>query len=335
MEPVAVASYKIENLRCIGIESDNTTVYEVNSFDGKDAVVDNTPSEALLPPVVCTWEDNKTAAVSITIDDGNYASAVKYNNLQKIYGIHSTQFVIAGKLKDVDGWKAIFADGYMDLGNHSEAHEKEVWQSLSTCTDAQLAGAITGPQSKLKSTFPGQDVFTFAAPWGQTSEAAINEMKKGHYANRLAGGGVLQSKTPSDFFKIPCYAVQYGTELSKLNGYVDTAISSGGWFVPLLHAIGSSGSSATEYSSNYDTIENHFKYIKQQSDAGKIWSGSFNDVVKYIYERNSAKAKILWSTASSVGIKVTDGMSDDELFDYPLTFRVNLPASWSGKVKVT
>lgn len=40
-------------------------------------------AETLDAPVICTWEDNKTSAVSIRIDDGIYNSAVVYNQLQK------------------------------------------------------------------------------------------------------------------------------------------------------------------------------------------------------------------------------------------------------------
>ena len=75
-------------------------------------------------------------------------------------------------------------------------------------------------------------------------------------------------------------AVQFGTDVSQINGFVDSTISSGGWYVELLHGIGAAGSSDNDYSSNYDTVVSHFKHIKEKSDAGKVWAGSFNEVVK-------------------------------------------------------
>ncbi|MBE7036321.1 MAG: DUF2334 domain-containing protein [Ruminococcaceae bacterium] len=284
---------------------------------------------ALDAPAICTWLDNKTAAVSITIDDGVYDSAVRYNELQKTYGIYSTQFIIAGKLKEeeIDGWKDIFADGYMDLGNHSYSH-KIKYKETDTYTAEELAEDISGAKEYLETVFTDQEIFCFASPWGQTTDAAITEMAKGHYANRKASGGVLEQATPTNFFKVPTVVVQYGTTLEKLNGSVDTAVSAGGWYVPLLHGIGGSSSAADAYASKYSTIEDHFEYIKAQSDNGNVWSGSFNDVVKYIYERDSATAAIESAEDKKLEISLTDEMEDDELFSHPLTVKVNVSKRW-------
>ena len=301
------------------------------------AVMANNVSE-LEEPVVCTWADNKKAAVSITIDDGNYESAVKYNELQKKYGIKSTQFIIPGRLESADstvlnGWRNIFKEGYMDVGNHSYAHKLKY--NTSTYTDEELATDITGSQQRIKEFFPGNDVISFATPWGQTPDNVVEELKKGHYANRLASGGYLPAKTPTDFYKIPAYAVQYGTTLEKVNGYVDSAIARGGWYVELLHPLGSEGSDAKEYSTNYETIEEHFAYIKTKVDSGEVWSGTFNEVVRYIYERDSAKTEIVKVEEKSMVINLTDGMASNKIFDYPLTVKVNVPKNWAEEVSFT
>ncbi len=289
-------------------------------------------------PVVCDWAGNKKAAVSITIDDGVYDSAVKYNELQKKYGIKSTQFVIPGRLEGADssvmnGWRAIFKEGYMDVGNHSYEHKLKY--NTSTYTDEELKTDITGSQQRIKEFFPGNDVISFATPWGQTPDNVVEELKKGHYANRLASGGYLPTKTPTDFYKIPAYAVQYGTSIDKINGYVDSAIARGGWYVDLLHGIGEEGTADNTYLSKYETIEEHFKYIKSKVDSGEVWSATFNEVVRYIYERDSAKTEIVKAEDKSIVINLTDGMKDNKIFDYPLTVKINVPKNWEDKVKVT
>ncbi|MBQ3023656.1 MAG: polysaccharide deacetylase family protein [Clostridia bacterium] len=288
-------------------------------------------------PVVCDWADNKKSAVSITIDDGNYESAVKYNELQKKYGIRSTQFIIPGRLENADsyvmnGWRNIFKEGYMDVGNHSYAHKLKY--NTSTYTDEELAADITGSQQRIKEFFPGNDVFCFATPWGQTPDNVVEELKKGHYANRVAGGGIVPSKTPSDFYRIPTYAVQYGTAVEKINGYVDSAINRGGWYVELLHPLGEEGTADNTYLSKYETIEEHFKYIKSKVDSGEVWTGTFNEVVRYIYERDSAKIETVKAEEKSLVISLTDGMKDNKLFDYPLTVKINVPKTWAEKVTV-
>ncbi len=289
-------------------------------------------------PMVCDWADNKRAAVSITIDDGNYDSAVKYNELQKKYGIRSTQFIIPGRLDNADsavmnGWRNIFKEGYMDVGNHSYTHKLKY--NTSTYTDEELKEDITGAQQRIKEFFPENDVFCFAAPWGQTPDNVVEELKKGHYANRVASGGIVPSKTPSDFYKIPTYAVQYGTTVEKINGYVDNAINRGGWYVELLHPLGEEGTADNTYLTKHETIEEHFGYIKSKVDSGEVWSGTFNEVVRYIYERDSAKIEMVKAEEKSMVINLTDGMKNNKLFDYPLTVKINVPKNWTEEVKVT
>ena len=289
-------------------------------------------------PVVCDWAGNKKAAVSITIDDGNYESAIKYNELQKKYGIKSTQFIIPGRLETENssvwnGWRAIFKEGYMDVGNHSYGHKLKY--NTSTYTDEELKTDITGAQKRLKEFFPGYDVISFATPWGQTPDNVVAELENGHYANRQAGGGILAAKTPPNFYKIPAYPVQYGTTLDKVNEYVDSAIERGGWYVELLHPLGAEGTDVNTYLTNYEMIEEHFGYIKSKVDSGEVWSGTFNEVVCYIYERDSAKTEIVKAEEKSMVINLTDGMEDNKIFDYPLTVKVNVPKNWEDKVKFT
>ncbi len=300
-------------------------------------------TDGIVEPIVCTWADNKTAAVSVTIDDGVYDSAIIYNDLQKKYGIRSTQFIITKGLNDefgsknlyyVDGWNEIFKQGYMDVGNHSYSHA--IKYSTDTYTEEELAHDIITSQEELKEVFADHDVISFATPWGQNPQNVITELKKSHYANRGAGGGVISNgKKISNMYKLPSVTVQFGTPLEDLNGYVDEVVSTGGWYIPLLHGIGADTSSAESYASNINTIEEHFKYIKEKSDAGDVWSGSFNDVVKYIYERNSAKVEVVSSAEDSITINVTDTMEDNEIFDYPLTIKVNVPKEWSEKAQIT
>lgn len=295
-------------------------------------------TDGIVEPIICTWADNKAAAVSVTIDDGVYDSALQYNELQKKYGIRSTQFIITsglyGSSRTPDEWINIFEEGYMDVGNHSYSHK--IKYSTDTYTEEELAHDIITSQEDLQKYFADYDVISFATPWGQNPNNVITELKKSHYANRGAGGGVISNgKKITNMYKLPSVTVQYGTPLESLNGYVDEVISSEGWYIPLLHGIGTDGSAEESYASNINTIEEHFKYIKEKSDEGKVWSGSFNDVVKYIYERNSAKVEVVSLAEDSITINVTDTMEDNEIFDYPLTVKVNVPKEWSENAQIT
>lgn len=335
LEPIEVGQYIVDNMKCIGTK-DNETIYNIFSFDDIfNPEIDNSEVEALSAPSVCVWQGDRASATSITMDDGDYGAALKYLDLFKKYNIHGTEMIVTGwlgRLADSHNkWQAIFDTGYIDLGNHSYTHAIK-YNDTSSYTQEELEHDIIDSYNELAEAFPTQSIITYATPWGQNHNNAITLIKKNHYANRSAGGDIVAGKTPADFYEIPTVAVQYGTPVSRLNDRVDRAIASGGWNTELYHGIGGAGTASDAYSTNIATMEEHLKYIASKSD--KVWAGSFTEVVKYIYERDTASAKQLWANNSSIGIKLTDGM-DDSVFDYPLTVKVNIPSEWSGSVKCT
>lgn len=340
LKPIAVESFVTKSYVLKGTV-DNETIYNIFTFeDISNPEIDNTEVKNLSSPSVCTWYGDKESATSITMDDGVYDAALKYLELFKKYNVHGTEMMMAKTFANDDGtlkseqmvkdWQDIFDTGYIDLGNHSFNHN--IRYNNNDYTQQALEHDILDSYAVLAKCFPTQSLITYATPWGQNAVKALNEIKKNHYANRSAGGDIVSGKTPGDFYQIPTIAVQYGTSVSALNARVDKAIASGGWNTELYHGVGGSGSGASDYSTNLANMEEHLKYINSKSD--KVWAGSFTEVTKYIYERDSASVKQLWATNSSVGIKVTDGVEDD-IFDFPLTVKVNVPVSWSGTVSVT
>lgn len=296
-------------------------------------------TETLDAPQICTWKDNKTSAVSIRIDDGLYDSAVVYNQLQKKYGVKSTQMMITNKLDNEDGsinnqlvanWQAIFDDGYMDLGNHSYSHNIK-YNNTDTYTTEEMVYDITGSYNLLRRCFPNQEVLFFVPPWGHTKGGSLEEAKKNHYALTKSSTSNPNPSSPKNMFMISAVTSTNTKTVSDMTAWIDNAVTAKGWQVILFHGI-ETGSSPSTYETLDENVEGLFKYIKQKSDAGDVWSGSLNEVVKYIYERDSATANILETTSNSMKLSLTDTMTDNEIFDYPLTVKVNVPSSWAEEV---
>lgn len=295
-------------------------------------------STVLATPEVCSWPDNKKAAVSITIDDGNYESALIFNELFKKYDVRATEFLISaaleGKDELINGWNELFSEGYLDLGNHSYSHEIR-YNEVDSYTDEQLEKDVNGSYDILKKAFPGLDVLSYATPWGQNNGIVTKVIEKNHYAIRGVGGDIVENQRWMDLQRLPSYVVTFGTTADELNSITDEAIAGGDWFIQLHHAIGAEDSPADDLSTNPKEFEQHLQYLNSRAQENDVWTGSFNDAVKYISERMWSKTTVLWSNRSSIGLELTDRMEDNELFDYPLTLKVYLPESWSGKVKVT
>ena len=293
---------------------------------------------SLTAPEVCSWPDNRKAAVSITIDDGDYGSALTFNELFKKYDVHATEFLIPAAFEEKDeaikGWADLFAEGYIDIGNHSYDHTLR-YNEYDTYTDEQLDYDVNASYDILKKSFPDADILSYATPWGQTNDKVTKVIEQNHYAIRGVGGDIVESKKWMNLFSLPSYVVVFGTTAEELNSITDEAISGGDWFIQLHHAVGGEDSPADALSTNPKELEAHLEYLNARSQENDVWAGSFNDVVKYISERTKAKTTVLWTRKSSIGLSLTDSMEDNELFDYPLTLKVYLPESWTGRVRVS
>lgn len=289
------------------------------------------PIHYLSDPAITTFYENKTGAVSITFDDGDYNSAVFYNSEFEKYGFHGTAFLIANNLKGIDNWKTLLAKGYVDVGNHSASHKIKYNTDASTITSEQLKADISGSYDTLKDYFPEQSILTFASPWGQTTNDSVAEMKKNHYANRQAGGG-LQNNNPQgdNWFKLNAF-VYNNTTTEAMNGWADQAIKNKGWAIELLHNC-IEGNTPSGLTIAKTIFSDHMKYLNQKKD--QLWVGSFNEVTAYIKERESAKASIFSADTELVILELTDSLPDDR-FAQPLTLIVNVPSHWKNGVTYT
>lgn len=288
-------------------------------------VLGKTTQTGLLAPTVCTFYENKAGALSITFDDGNYPSAQYYNSEFKKYGLNGTAMLVVNNVKNnVDQWKSLLQEGYIDIGNHSATHA--IKYASDSVTQEQLEADITDAYTQLKTWFPEQKILSFATPWGQTSTNSIAEIKKNHFSNRIAGGG-LQNANPQgeEWYKLKAFTYENKYTASDMNTWADQAISNKGWVIELLHDC--TKSNPGTYTITEDIFHDHMEYLATKKD--DLWVGTFNEVTAYIKERQNASVTIDWANGQTMALTVTDSLPDEQ-FSQPLTLRVNVPLSWKN-----
>ena len=301
------------------------------------AVIGRNTETSLFDPAICNFLNNKPAAVSFTFDDSIYNATLFYNEMFKKYGLCGTAMGVVNNMKNADpvrqeeilnNWRAIFDEGYIDLGNHSTTHAVR-YQADSP--DAQtLKMDITDAYDQLCEWFPNQNPIAFATPWGQYSADAAAEMAKRHYANRGTGGGnVPVNPTEEQWFRLPSAVADNSLSVNTLNQWIDTVIKDKKWLIELWHGTEPEGTTAFTYNMTEKTYDEHLAYAASKKE--QIWYGTFNEVTQYIRERQNATAKILWANPSNMAVTLTDTL-DDDLFDFPLTLKVNVPLQWHGAV---
>ena len=273
--------------------------------------------------IICDLKDNKKAAYSFTTDDGMYNAVKYYNEDFKRLNLRGSMALIAGRLNgQEDNFKNIISEGHFDVTNHSMTHPKFAEINDRKTMDNEIDGSLT----LLKSKFPGQDIITMVNPYGSISNLSDSIIKLHHFSARNGGGG-YNSLNPSeyDWYHLKLIST-YNYSISKpynsdyLNSCLRYALSNTKWMVIMAHGIGTDQNSIPK-----EEITAHFEYLASKLDS--VWCGTFNEVTKYIREKQHAVLKTTQCSSSKIVIQLTHDLNP-VIFNYPLTLKTKVPKNW-------
>ena len=302
-----------------------------NSIDDNyDGVVDNfcsIPTTGLTWPSnygdteIALWKDDKLAALSITIDDNNALDHDWWIEKGNQYGFKFTWFAVTDFLDDptkalLRGTWADFQEllnfGH-DVQSHSASHaglypfddeyrlSKEALESHYTNHEV-LAIAYPGPPA------PPYDVAIARKYYvgGRGTATLHNKANNINYSNTYSSGYTFSTSTT------------YWASLTNLTTYNPSYPNSyRAWHGMHFHGVGAIK----------PQTDQGLAYLKANED--KIWVGLYKDIVLYGQERDTTKVTVTERLPDSITFTLTD-ILDDTMFDYPLTLKVRLDASWQN-----
>jgi hypothetical protein len=264
---------------------------------------------------ICLWADDKTAAMSFTVDDISPANAAWWLEMIKQYGdFKVTWFMITSELNNTAGpWSQ--CPPLLALGHDVQSHTVTHVNSDAEYRDSQVAIEKNVPGHKCDFVaYPGG--LAHAGPIDRTSaikyfaaargaSGRINPANQIDYFNTGAMSSVLTTNDPS----IP------RTNLSSLLDK-KAAPYYRGWVIRITHGV-----------YNFEQMRPMFEFFAAHKE--ELWGGTFGEVAKYGQERDTATLKVDENTASRIILTLTDRMLDSR-FDYPLTIKVRLPSEWKN-----
>ena len=262
------------------------------------------------------WANFCQGAVSHTFDDNTAGQTQVAQPMFDAKGLHMTLFTCTGTMNpNWENLKKAFAKGH-EIASHSVTHP-------GTMPDAECAPS----QATIREKIPGEQCITIAYPNCNVPTSTTN-LKRCYIAGRVCDGQIAP-KTPPDFWRVSCkMAGSAGVNsTSGFNQTADQAASSGGWIVWCHHGVGNDGHGYSNTSTN--ALSGNITYLDQ--NRGKIWTETFGNVSRYIYERDSAKITVKSSDDKSITITVTDKLVDS-VFNFPLSIRCPLPSGWTTAV---
>ena len=274
--------------------------------------------------IICELKDNKRGAYTFTTDDDISSAVQSYSTDFKRLNLRGSMALVTSWITDWTFWSNILADGHFDVTNHTTNHIH-----FSTITSKQsgldsLNNEINIAQTLLKSKFPGQDVITIANPWIENTTSSDAIIKQHHYAGRNGATGYNSlSPTESDWFRLNYQATASNSTVSGMNSFLNYALRNNKWVIILAHGIGTSPTSAIPQT----IITPHFEYVASKLDS--IWCGTFNEVTKYIKEKQHTSIQIKSNMpAQVIGSLIHD--LDPLIFNFPLTIKTVVPSDWTA-----
>ena len=242
-------------------------------------------SFSMKAPEIAPYYNDYQAAISMTFDDGaDLEAAKRAADIISKYGFEGTLMLIAGSSSvrnNIDGWKALVAEGVMDVGGHGWSHKDP--QGL---TSDEIEQEIKDTMDYLKEQFPDENPLTFATPYAHITDAYMQYLQDyGVIANRLSGGTTINSNftNPTDIYNLAAPRIDTGTPVIGAEAGASSAVENGNWFIELYHNVRES-SESTDISPT--AFEAHCQWLYNNYN-GQVWFGSYDDVAKYIMQRKS------------------------------------------------
>jgi hypothetical protein len=188
-------------------------------------------------------------------------------------------------------------------------------------------------KEQIETEIPGQACVSYAYAYCQTDEAD-NFIDSLYVAARGCGRATsadpaedIVRVNPPDIYKIAAVLNdREGAALktATLNSFVWHAMTNPQWLVFGFHGVEDDSSWCWAH---IDTLALHWQFVKSQGE--KLWVTTFGNAARYIAQRQCASVTE-HVTDDSISLSCTDTLSNDGLYNHPLTACRKIPAGWTS-----
>ncbi len=285
---------------------------------------------------VTRWPQDRLAAISLTFDDGINTHLDVVGPILKKHHLKGTFFVATGMgpwEKRKAEWKQLAQQGN-ELGNHTVHHPcllPQITPHSQDYTPEMMEAEIRDAAQEITKLLNWQRGLTFAYPCGNMSFGKPeNEVKNAalylRYVSEHAFGARAVGLSAANPDELNVLAINdlgstAGKGFAALLNLAEPAVQGHHWGVYCFHGVGGDWLSITP-----EALDELTAYFERHPE---IWTATFGDVLRYIQERKAASIRIKQSSANWLDLAV-DWPMDKNIYDVPLTLRVEVPANWAG-----
>ncbi len=290
---------------------------------------------------IARWPGDQLAAISLTFDDAMATHLDIVAPILKKHRLNGTFFVTTGRnewttrKKD---WQQLATDGN-EIGNHTVNHPcllKEIEPHSQDYTPERMEAEVRDAAVEIVKTIGSHRGLVFAFPCGNMSfgpprEQARNQALYLTYVSRYAfaargyGTGGAQDPDDMNILNIREVGMTEGKDFVSLLTMAEPAVVGRNWGVYCFHGVGGEWLAIKA-----ETLDELAAYLERHSE---IWTASFGDAVRYIQERKASSLETKQSGDGSFDVLLSWPL-EKEIYDLPLTLRIELPPTWKGIVAV-
>jgi Polysaccharide deacetylase/PA14 domain/Secretion system C-terminal sorting domain len=286
-----------------------------------------------------TWKDNAKAAYTIVHDDfgdgatsgiAKYADGIAYSRgIKFCFGAITSQC-------DGNDWsdaRRMRGHGHEAI-NHTHSHRcsyQPGWCASNNIYSSRDFSVELDGSTNLIEQNVGERPRFFIHPYDLSTSQVLDRLKSlGYLGARSGSQGALNNPYFNDFFHLNYFVHDPNSNLYQLNQAVQSAVSSGGYLMRELHGVGD-GSWASVPVSDY---QSHLDFVKQQMDAGNLWSATASEAITYKMQKDAYQPSVSYDgNAKTLTVNFSGGSSESYLFKTPVTLNIQLNGlNFSGGV---
>jgi peptidoglycan/xylan/chitin deacetylase (PgdA/CDA1 family) len=286
---------------------------------------------------VARWPGDRVAAASLTFDDGMRTHLDIAGPILKKHHLTGTFFVTTGseawRLR-LDGWRQLAADGN-EIADHTVRHPcllDRITPHSQDYTPAMMEAEVRDAAREITEKIGGRRGITFGYPCGSLSF--------GKPADHVSNSVLYQQYVASCCFAARAYTgigAQDPDALNVLNvidlgrtaerGSLDLlamlapAVRDHAWGIYTFHGVGGEYLSVTA-----DALDELAGFLERHPE---IWTATFGDGIRYTQERRSLGIETVRADDHIMEAALTWPL-DPQIFDLPLTLKVELPEDWKA-----
>ncbi len=293
---------------------------------------------------ITKWFNDHKAAVALNYDHG-YPTTTSYARdalaLLKKHKIIMDYDLVTHTLMQSDSMKSFILNEIIPSGmgvfghghkhdNHDDKSYDEAYTSFKNCYDDMVALGM----KPVSYAYPGGWGYHLSTRKALRDAGFLNGRKFEQLD--ISNPFIIADNEiePRDWYALPTLIMQSEdydgcvvcvNNADELAEYLDRAIEKSAWLILTYHFIGDLNNYGFYYLPEF---ERDLIAVKSRD----IWNDKMDNITLYAYERKDAKIEAVKifdanNQVEKIKIKIDDGLPN-ELFDHPLTAKLELPKEW-------